>query len=476
MSVSGSAPRAMNTRIPLIMPVENQARELDSKLLLACIAAQRGFTSIVGSHRKIDFRIASFPRSLYLCKSFTVMNLKMFQIISRLGHRIVSWDEEALVHLPADMYFSRRLSPHSLQHVTHLFAWGEDNARLWQEYPRMRKNMPIHVTGNPRGDLLRPGIREFYREETAEIRRSVGRFILVNTNFNHVNAFFPGQNLFRPAKKPGDKPRFGKAGRGMSREFAESLQWHKQALFTHFQLLIPRLEQAFPDCTIVVRPHPTENPSAYQRIAERCKRVCVTNEGNVVAWLLATEALVHNGCTTGVEASAIGVPAISYRPVVNERIDRDFYHLPNGLSHQCFSFEELRTTLDRVLSGELGAANGAARGSLLDHHIAAQKGPLACERMVEVLESISGEQPGPLALASSRKLMGVCLANGRRALKWLKSGLPGSHAPPEFHRHRYPGCTLEDLRARIMCLQRTLGDDTRLNVEQLHDQIYRISA
>ena len=34
----------MNTRKNLLLiPVENQVRELDPKLLLACIAAQRGF-------------------------------------------------------------------------------------------------------------------------------------------------------------------------------------------------------------------------------------------------------------------------------------------------------------------------------------------------------------------------------------------------------------------------------------------------
>jgi hypothetical protein len=51
----------MTHRAPLIIPVENQVRELDPKLLLACIAARRGFTSIIGSHREIDFQIASFP-------------------------------------------------------------------------------------------------------------------------------------------------------------------------------------------------------------------------------------------------------------------------------------------------------------------------------------------------------------------------------------------------------------------------------
>jgi len=97
--------------IPLIIPVENQVRELDPKLLLACIAVQRGFRVIIGSHREIDLRIASLPRSLYLNKSMTDRNLAMFRIMRNIGHEIVTWDEEALVHLPPETYYSRRLSP-----------------------------------------------------------------------------------------------------------------------------------------------------------------------------------------------------------------------------------------------------------------------------------------------------------------------------------------------------------------------------
>ena len=60
-----------DTKASLIIPVENQVRELDAKILLSCIAAQRGFVCVIGSRLEIDFRIASFPRSLYLSKSMT---------------------------------------------------------------------------------------------------------------------------------------------------------------------------------------------------------------------------------------------------------------------------------------------------------------------------------------------------------------------------------------------------------------------
>jgi len=462
-------------RASIIIPVENQVRELDPKLLLACIAVQRGFTVIIGSHREVDFSITSFPRSLYLNKSMTERNLKMFRIMKKMGHEILTWDEEALVHLPAETYYSRRLSPTAIRYNSHLFAWGEDNAELWRQYPQLPPDMPIHVTGNPRSDMLRPELRPFYEPEAEEIRKAFGSFILVNTNFNHVNAFFPAQNLFRPVKNTGETPLFGKAAVGMSREYAEGLRDHKQAIFEAFKELIPILDQAYPDHTVIIRPHPTENQQVYLDIAKDCQRVKVTNEGNVVPWLLATDVVIHNGCTTGVEAYMMGVPAISYRARVNENYDMGFYRLPNLISHQCFDLGQLQETLTKIIQGELGAANGVERRALVNHYLAAQDGPLACERIVDVLEKKMESRPELPEPPLSDRLIGRGFANWRLLVKQVRKHLPGKHAPPEFHRHRYPGISLQELINRIAKIQQVLGDSRTIKAEQLSDQIFLIS-
>jgi surface carbohydrate biosynthesis protein len=463
------------TKPTLLIPVENQVRELDPKLLLACIAARRGFSSVIGSHRDIDFRIASFPRSLYLCKSFTVSNLKMFRIIHKLGHQIVSWDEEALVHLPSEMYYSRRLSPLTMKYVTHLFAWGEDNAELWSQFPELPAGLPIHITGNPRNDMLRAEMRAFYENDVKEIRNLYGEFILVNTNFNHVNSFSPVQNLFQPVKKLGEEAVFGKAARGMTLEYAEGFRDHKTAIFKDFQRLIPDLEKEFPSYTIVVRPHPTENQDIYNSIAAQCERVRVTNEGNVVPWLMATRALIHNGCTTGVEAFVTGVPAISYRATVNDFYDHGFYRLPNLLSHQCFDFKELRVALGKILAGDLGAANGEERKVLIEHHLAAREGPLACEKIIDVLEEIMEDGPELPKPAFPDRFGGWWIANGRRLIKRAKAYLPGPHNRPKFQRHRYPGISLGELHDRIRRFQKLLGYEEELRVQQLYSDIFQIT-
>ena len=458
----------------LLIPVENQVRELDPKLLLACIAARKGFSSVIGSRRQLDFRIASFPRGIYLSKSMTVRSIKMFKILRNLGHEIVAWDEEALVHLPPEIYFSRRLSPKAMGYLSHLFAWGRDNAELWRQYPELSPEVPIHITGNPRNDMLRPEMHGFFKEDVEKVRNTYGNFILINTNFNHINAFYPVQSLFLPVNKPGEVPKFGRSARGMTRKFAEGFQDHKQAIFKHFKRLIPDLEKVFPDYNIVVRPHPTEKHEVYHAIAARCQRVHVTNEGNVIPWLMAAKALIHNGCTTGVEAFVMRVPAISYRATVNDYYDYGFYELPNRLSHQCFDFDELQTTLGRAVSGELGAADGNEMRSLIDHYLAASSGPLACERIVDVLEKISADRSRLPEPTLKTRVDGRLRATTRRLIKRFLSYLPDSHNRPEFHRHRYPGISLDEVRERVLRIKQALGVSEEVTVDQISSEIFQI--
>jgi hypothetical protein len=330
------------------------------------------------------------------------------------------------------------------------------------------------VTGNPRNDLLRPEMHSFYDDDVNQIRDTYGNFILVNTNFNHVNAFSAVQNLIQPTSTPGETPKFGRAAKGMTREYAEGFRDHKQAVFEDFQQLIPALDKAFPEYTIIVRPHPTESQEVYDRIAASCERVQVTNEGNVVPWLLAAKALIHNGCTTGVEAYAMRVPAISYRASVNDYYDYGFYQLPNKLSHQCFNFEELQQTLLDILDDKLGAADGEERKVLVERFLAALDGPLACERMMDVVEQMTEDRPAEKKISLGGKLQATAIATGRAWVKRSKAYLPGSHNRPAFQRHRYPEIAMADIRARLARFGRVLDNQDELKVERVAKQFFRI--
>ena len=460
------------SRIPLIIPIENQVRELDSKILLACVAARRGFPSVIGHRTDIDSRITSFPRSVYVSKSMTARSIRMFRILRKLGHEIVVWDEEALVHYPPATFFSRRLSATAIRCVSHLFAWGPDNVDLFRAYPDYPQT-PIHLTGNPRGDLLRPELHPYFADEARQYRDEFGEFVLINTNFAPVNAFVAELNLFKPGPNGCGEREFGRGATGMSRQFAEGLHRHKQITFEHIKDLIPKIAESFAGKTIVVRPHPIENPDVYTEIARPFDNVRVVNSGNVIPWLLAAKALVHNGCTTGVEAYMLRVPSLAYQATVDPDFDND---LPNALSYQCYDFPSLRQRLEAVFAGEIGAVNGDGRQQLLDKFMSAREGPLASERIISVLESMTDGTSGLPRPALSDRLVGWYVAQRRRVRILYRSRFPESKYNPTYQRHRFPNLSLSDIQQRVSRFQGLLNDNSTLSVKRLTPRIFRIAA
>jgi surface carbohydrate biosynthesis protein len=460
----------------LQIPVENQIRELDAKLLLATVAAKRGFASVIGWREELKSRISSFPKSIYVAKDLLSGSRNMFKIMHKLGCKIVAWDEEGLVHDSPEIYYETNLSSETLKYVSHLFAWGLENAELWRQYPELPMGTPIHVTGNPRGDLLRPDMHAYYKKSAEDLRNTYGNFILINTNFTTVNAIIPAQNPFLPESQPSEKLTVARAARDLNLEYAKELREHCQSIFDDFQHLIPALEQSFPNYIIVVRPHPSESHEIYNEIAAQCKQVRVTNEDNVIPWILASKAVIHNGCTTGVEAYVMGVPVLAYRATVNEYYDNRFFHLPNLLSHQCFDFEELQLILGKILAGELGTADGAEKKQLFEHHLAAQDGPLACERILDILEkALDGHSELPKPPLGDW-LKGHYRATRRILKRRFKSQLQDSHDKSKFNRHRYPGVSLQEVRRRVSRFQQVLGGVGNLEVDQIGKHIFRITA
>ena len=148
----------------IIMPVENQVREMDAKILLSCVAAERGYPVLIGSRAYIHFKTASIPRGVYMAKSMKALSVRMFKLLNQTGHDILAWDEEGLLREPDEIYHRWRLSSVAMQRIAYLTTWGEDNARAFRSFDGY-KNTPIKVTGNPRIDLLRPELCEFYRPE-----------------------------------------------------------------------------------------------------------------------------------------------------------------------------------------------------------------------------------------------------------------------------------------------------------------------
>lgn len=444
----------------LMVPVEIQVREMDAKILLAAAAAERGFPVILGSRAFVHFQASRLPRGVYLAKSMRRLSIRMFALLRRLGHAIVAYDEDGLVRAPDHEYYRWRLSEATVPQVAHLMAWGPDDAAVLGRYPGYR-GAPIHVTGNPRIDLMRPELREYHRPAVDAIRARFGEFVLVNTNFNKVNHFFAELSQLRAAAEAADPA---------AHPFEIGKGRHKLALFEHFRALLPRLCEALADRTVVLRPHPEENHAPWLELARRCSNLRVVTEGTVAPWLLAARALVANSCTTMVEAAVLDVPTVNFEPVRSAEYD---YALPGSLGRSAATIEEACEMARAMAQGTLGPLDLAERRTLLAPHLAALDGPLAADRMVDVLAEagyLDGPPPAPPLLARARGWLGNELRAVRKRVNMRR---PGHRNNLAYHAHRFPDIGVEDVRARVERLGRLLGRFKDVRVEPHGAHVFR---
>jgi hypothetical protein len=231
------------------------------------------------------------------------------------------------------------------------------------------------------------------------------------------------------------------------------------------------LAQTFPSLNIVVRPHVAENHDPWHAVAAGNENVHVVHEGNVMSWTLASSALIHNGCTTAVEAFVLRKPAVTYRPVMDERLET---YLPNALSYPARDDESLCDTVSQILSGELGPCDTPEHWQCVRHHIAALDGPLASERIVDVLEDMEGQPSGVVQPGRLRYARGWMRAHLRARSKRANANKPGHKNNADYERKRFPGITLAEVRDRLNRLGKQLGRFESLQVEEIEDNIFRI--
>jgi len=453
-----------NSASTIIIPVETQVRELDAKLLLACVAAERGFPVILGSRAFIHFKVDSIARGVYLAKSMRTLSIRMFDILRKLGHEIVAWDEEGLLREPDEDYYRWRLSPTTMRQVSHLIAWGEDDARVLRAYPGYR-GTPIHITGNPRIDFMRLELRQYYQPQIDAIRERFGNFVLVNTNFSKVNHFYTDLSPLKKAIEAKDPTKVNSFDAGWGR--------HKVALFNYFQEMLPPLCKALSEYTVVLRPHPAENQDPWIAIAKRCPNLRVANDGSITPWLMATTAVVANSCTTQVEAAVLDTPSVSYMPVVSEKFDHE---LPNVLSHRVHSVDELCHTTQSIVAGKLGTLDYNHRRDLLDPHITSLDGPLAADRMVDALENGGYLIQKPSGAPIGDFSHGWIHNRLRTIVKHINMRRPGHRNNLAYHTHRWPDISVDDVKKRVARLGRLLNRFDKIQVEPFSKHIFRISS
>lgn len=428
----------------LFLPVETKAREFNAKVLFSCFAAKEGFGVYLGELNELMENLQNLPVGIYIDKSIAPTKVKSFTKIKNLGNRIVAWCEEGLVYRDRDAYLRERISPKSFSMVDFFFAWG--NVQTGDIKLKLTEdNHKVTLVGNPRFDVLRHPFRFIFDEEARALRDKYGSFILINTNFSRFNHFKNRMYVLETLKKRGTiKTR-------EEEEFFLEGSNYLGRIFRGFKDMLVKLSKAFPDYLIILRPHPSENHEAWKNIAENLANVEVIYEGSVIPWIISSDVVIHNSCTTGLEAFLLDKPVIAYSPESSEVFDSV---LPNSVSINVSTSEELISTIAALQKEPEKGGKAITRDNVEFAHeyITALDGLYASERILSVLRDMSSLSEK--SNGKKRNSIGFLISQIRNDHRsFVKSVLKGLGIDisrgREYKKQKFPGLTLEEVEDAI---------------------------
>jgi len=318
----------------IYLPIETKSREFDSKCLIGLECINQGVAVILSAAGRMKLE----HPGVVLLKSAAGFEMKAIENFKSRQISCVVIDEEGFVQTENDIQRSLRYSQETLSAVDKVMFNGQSEHDVMNKYYSIPSDKCV-ITGNPRLDFYKPKLREYYKPYAGRIKRKYGPYILITSRFGEVNSarkigYIDFLKNIRLIKNESEL------------EIFSSFLAHSKNIYTEFLNLLPQLATEFKDYTIIVRPHPSELADNWIVAGKGSKNIKVVSEGPIGPWLLAADAVLHNGCTTGLEAFLMDRPVFSYMPVVSDEFD---LKLPNKVSIQCYDKDSLIRRMKEIL-------------------------------------------------------------------------------------------------------------------------------
>lgn len=319
----------------LYLPIEILDRELPARLLVALEAVSKNFLVCIIDQNELKYNLDSLPRGAILHKDHTDCNVyPVFKKAKSLGFTTCSLDEEGLVYFNEEHFARARIGKACINETDVVFAWGPDQYSILTKNIK-NESISIVSSGNPRFDI-HVANREKRKNYLPQKK------ILINTRFGSVNS---GLNL----NQDGYIERMRSLDEVKTKEdemFRREYFDFMLKLYDFFESMIEELAEKLPNYRITIRPHPAESSEPYLTVAAKYKNVTVSKSCSLEQDLLSHDVLIHNGCTTGIEAVATQIKTIVYEPIQAPNGDMA---LPNFFGKKASS---VRGVIEEVLSDD----------------------------------------------------------------------------------------------------------------------------
>ena len=323
----------------IYLPVETSRREMVAKIFTAAALASKGYPVVVFKSNFFEHNGWPSP-GVYIGKNCFrnsgFGNEEHYNVLKRNGIRVWHLDEEGGIYQGSSedgwrRMLLKRLNPAVLQKGDKICTWGQ-----WQRqaFLELDPKCSVCVTGSPNFDMFSStyshALSEFDRIETDDREN----FILVNTRFTASNGLL---SIKRHLQE--DSP----SAQHVDQRLLRHLISQSGILLYSFISLVQKLAESLPNDEIVLRPHPAEDPELYYDLLAGFPNVSVEWRGDVGSWIRRCRALIHNGCTTAVQAQIAKKPVITYLPIR----EADSPGLPNLIGEKCETVGAVIRALER---------------------------------------------------------------------------------------------------------------------------------
>lgn len=286
-------------------------RELDANLLLAFLAAARGFDVLITdkSSLRIGSRFGCWTGGIAHTKDLdpTPDGMLFRKELLESGLSITSQDAESGVQ---EWDFSRlarrRYAPESVNQSEAVFCWGDSDFDCLSRTYREQKRKFLK-TGSPRIDLLLPRLRDYWIYPNRMPSRP---YVLIAPSLGTVNGRETLCERVQQLQIGGYLDRDPDSVRRL-------LHRYRQQAGTIHGLIqaITEIGSTNRQFDIVVRPHPTERVDTWETLLQGLPNVHVIREGPIAPWILGSFAFVHTGSTAALEAKLVVKDVVSFEPV-----------------------------------------------------------------------------------------------------------------------------------------------------------------
>lgn len=337
----------------IYLDVEIKKREFLSRLYLASLLADTGSIVLIGKRLSAAAYIDRYPSSLLVRKNARLSGLKLTAELVNHGIDVVSIDEEGFMVDSLKVYLSFD-NPHQMVRlISKYFLWGlKQKITLSKKYGSTQKK--FFSFGNPRVVLWKNRYFGYFDQEATTIKSRFGRFLLVSSNFGLVtNSDFVTKNISY-ALESGDE--------STSKVFEQRLITETRVFLAFIDISIALAKQGR---TVVFRPHPSDNIE-YIKDCLSNSGVIIDSSSDIAPWLMACDFLIHNCCSSGIEAHLMGTNVIAFEPsgisLLEDRAVNDLGLIVSSIEeledvvsrNSCEKFEEVGTVVDTDASlGEM---------------------------------------------------------------------------------------------------------------------------